>query len=133
MREQLEQHRNDPTCAACHSMMDPIGLGLEHYDAIGRYRDVDAGQIIDATGVLPTGEAFDGGLEMVELLAGSEDFISCAASKTLTYALGREPGISDIPYIDQIVTELQASDMTLEELLVAVVKSDTFRMRRGEQ
>ncbi|MCA9655514.1 MAG: DUF1592 domain-containing protein [Myxococcales bacterium] len=133
MREQLEQHRNDPTCAACHSMMDPIGLGLEHYDAIGRYREIDGGQAIDASGVLPTGEAFDDGLQMVEILAASEDFVSCAATKTLTYALGREPGISDIPYLEEITTELATSDMTLEQLLIAVVKSDTFRMRRGEQ
>lgn len=133
MREQLEQHRADPTCAACHSMMDPIGLGLENFDAIGRYREVDAGVTIDASGVLPTGERFDDGLQMVDILAASDDFVACAASKTLTYALGREPGISDIPYVEQIVTELSTSDMTLEQLLVAVVKSDTFRMRRGEQ
>ena len=88
---------------------------------------------IDASGTLPTGDPFGDGLEMVDLLAQSEDFISCAATKTLTYALGREPGISDIPYLDEIVTEVATSDMTLEQLLVAVIKSDTFRMRRGEQ
>ncbi|MEX1362714.1 MAG: DUF1592 domain-containing protein, partial [Nannocystaceae bacterium] len=132
MREQLEQHRADPACSVCHSIMDPIGLGLENFDAIGRYRDVDEGQPIDASGTLPTGEPFGDGLQMVDMLAQSEDFISCAASKTLTYALGREPGASDQPYIEQIVAELAASDMTLEQLLVAVASSDTFRMRRGE-
>ena len=133
MREQLEQHRTDPTCASCHSMMDPIGLGLEHYDALGRYRDEDAGMPIDASGNLPTGETFENALQMVEALADSEDFAHCTAHKTLTYALGREPGLSDIPYMDEIVAELEAADMTLEALLLAIVTSDTFRMRRGEQ
>ncbi|MCX4240641.1 DUF1592 domain-containing protein [Paraliomyxa miuraensis] len=133
MREQLAQHRNDPSCAACHSMMDPIGLGLEHYDAVGRYRDVDAGMEIDASGNLPTGEAFTNGLEMVALLADSDDFAYCTTRKTLTYALGRDPGVSDIPYVDEIIAEMQARDMTLEGLLVAIATNDVFRMRRGEQ
>jgi hypothetical protein len=132
MREQLEQHRADPACAACHELMDPIGLGLEHYDAVGRFRELDYGQPIDATGKLPTGESFDGAMEMVALLADGDDFAACTARKTLTYALGREPGDSDAPYLEEIVADFQAADMTLEGLLVAVVTSDTFRTRRGE-
>lgn len=133
MREQLEMHRANPECAACHKMMDPIGLGLEHYDAIGRYRTVDGGQTIDASGELPTGGEFTDALGMVELLAQSEDFTACTARKTLTYALGREPGPADAPYLDEITAELEAGDATLEALLVAVATSDVFRMRRGEQ
>jgi hypothetical protein len=132
-RDQLEQHRADPACAACHALMDPIGLGLEHYDAIGRYRELDSGLPIDASGNLPSGETFDDALGMVELLADSDDFTSCTARKTLTYALGREPEAADLPYIEEITADFEAADMTLEGLLVAVVTNDTFRMRRGEQ
>jgi Protein of unknown function (DUF1592)/Protein of unknown function (DUF1588)/Protein of unknown function (DUF1595)/Protein of unknown function (DUF1587)/Protein of unknown function (DUF1585)/Ca-dependent carbohydrate-binding module xylan-binding len=133
MRQQLEQHRADPACAGCHRLMDPIGLGLEHYDAIGRYRTMDAGLPIDATGELPSGETFTDALGMVELLADSDDFTTCTARKTLTYALGREPTDSDVPYLEEIVAEFETDGMTLEGLLVAVVTNDTFRMRRGEQ
>jgi hypothetical protein len=69
---------------------------------------------------------------MVALLADGDDFAACTARKTLTYALGREPGDSDAPYLEEIVADFQAADMTLEGLLVAVVTSDTFRTRRGE-
>jgi Protein of unknown function (DUF1592)/Protein of unknown function (DUF1588)/Protein of unknown function (DUF1587)/Protein of unknown function (DUF1595)/Protein of unknown function (DUF1585) len=133
MRDQLEQHRADPTCAACHQLMDPIGLGLEHYDAIGRYRELDSGQPIDASGTLPTGETFDDALGMVGLLASGDGFAACTARKTLTYALGRETVVSDEPYLDEIEADFQAADMTLEGLLVAVVTNDTFRTRRGEE
>ena len=133
MREQLEKHREDPTCAACHDMMDPIGLSFEHYDAVGRYRESEVGLPIDASGTLPTGEPFDDALDLVEVLADSDDFVECTARKTMTYALGRAPGVSDIPYLDDIVEEFEAADTTLEGLLVAVVTSDTFRMRRGEE
>jgi hypothetical protein len=133
MREQLEEHRQNPECAACHNLMDPIGLGLEHYDAIGRYRTMDAGTAIDASGDLPTGGSFTDALGMVELLAESEDFTTCTTRKTLTYALGRETGIEDAPYIEEIVTEFEAANSTLEGLLIAVATSDVFRMRRGEE
>lgn len=133
MREQLEMHRANPECAACHKLMDPIGLGLEHYDAIGRYRAEEAGQPIDASGELPTGGTFTDALGMVDLLAQSEEFTTCTTRKTLTYALGRETGIEDAPYIEEIVAEFEAADATLESLLVAVATSDVFRMRRGEE
>jgi hypothetical protein len=132
MRDQLEEHRANPECAACHDLMDPIGLGLEHYDAIGRYRTSDAGLPIDASGELPKGEAFTDALGMVQLLSQSEDFTTCTTRKTLTYALGRDTGLADAPYIEEIVAELEAADATLESLLVAVTTSDVFRMRRGE-
>jgi len=133
MREQLEIHRANPDCAPCHDLMDPIGLGLEHYDAIGRFREEDAGMPIDATGKLPRGESFTNALEMVDAIAEGEDFIHCTAHKTMTYALGREPNGDDRPYVDEIVGKFEAADMTLESLLVAIVQNDTFRMRRGEQ
>jgi hypothetical protein len=133
MREQLAQHRADPACAACHELMDPIGLGLENYDAIGRFRELDYGKPIDTAGKLPTGESFEGAMDMVALLADGEDFAACTARKTLTYALGRETVASDDPYLEEIMADFQAADMTLEGLLVAVVTNDTFRTRRGEE
>jgi hypothetical protein len=132
VREMLEEHRKNPECAACHDLMDPIGLSFEHYDAIGRYRELENGQPIDASGKLPTGETFDDAMGMVQHLAQGEEFAACTARKTLTYALGRETGASDKPYLDEIVADFQADDMKLEALLVAVVTSDVFRMRRGE-
>lgn len=132
-RELLEEHRKNPECAACHNIMDPIGLGFEHYDAVGRFRTEESGAPIDASGNLPTGETFDDALGMVELLADSEDFTFCTSRKTLTYALGRETSVVDLPYVEEIMADFEAADMTLEGLLVAVATNDTFRMRRGEQ
>lgn len=132
MREQLEQHRQDPTCAACHNLMDPLGLGLENYDAIGAYREMEAGYQIDASGTLPDGTAFDNALEMSALLADSEDFSRCTIRKTMIYALGRDVGPSDVPYIDAIEADFVAGEMTLEALIVAVATNETFTMRHGE-
>jgi hypothetical protein len=133
MRDQLEEHRKNPECAACHNLMDPIGLGLEHYDAIGRFRELDNGQPVDASGKLPDGQEFQDAMGMVTLLADGGDFAKCTVRKTLTYALGRETGETDMPYVDEIVADFQAENMTLEALLVGVVTSDVFRMRRGEE
>ncbi len=132
MREELEQHRADPACAGCHNLMDPIGLGLEHYDAIGRFRELDNGQPIDASGTLPGGGSFEDGLGMVALLAEGDEFAACTVRKTLTYALGRSLASADSPHLETIVAEFQEADMTLEGLLTAVVTNDTFRTRRGE-
>lgn len=132
-RELLEQHRADPNCASCHNLMDPIGLGFEHYDAVGRFRGDEQGLPIDASGNLPGGETFNDALEMVDLLADSDDFTFCTSRKTLTYALGRETDMGDLPYVEEIMADFEAADMTLEGLLVAVATNDTFRMRRGEQ
>jgi len=132
MREQLEQHRADPACAACHNLMDPLGLALEHYSAIGAYRELDAGMAIDVAGVLPDGTAFDGALEMSTLIADHDDFARCTVRKAMTYALGRDVAVADVPYIDEIMDDFYADGMTLEALLAAVVTNDTFTMRHGE-
>ncbi len=132
MREQLEQHRADPVCAGCHNLMDPIGLGLENYDPIGRYRLADGGGTIDASGELPDGQTFSTGMELVDALANGEHYAECTVEHTMTYALGREVGTEDNPHIDEIVADWEAGGMTLRSLLVALVTNDTFRMRRGE-
>jgi hypothetical protein len=129
VRERLAEHRVNPACAGCHNVLDPIGFGLEHFDAIGRYRaDYGAAGAIDASGVLPSGERFDGSSELSALLARDERFAQCASKKLLTYALSRALVKSDDVYL----AEVRASGQNLRSLLAAIVQSDVFRMRRGE-
>jgi hypothetical protein len=133
-REQLEAHRANPECAVCHDTIDPLGLGLEHYDPVGMYRTMDGGKPIDASGNLPSnGPAFEDALGMATLLAESEDFASCTIRHTLTYALVRGVTAADLPHIDEVRTRLMASEFTLEDLVIELVTSDMFRMRRGEE
>jgi uncharacterized protein DUF1592/uncharacterized protein DUF1588/uncharacterized protein DUF1587/uncharacterized protein DUF1595/uncharacterized protein DUF1585/predicted xylan-binding protein with Ca-dependent carbohydrate-binding module len=133
VREQLEAHRADPKCAACHDLIDPLGLGLEHFDAIGAYRTMDGGKPIDASGNLPDGTPFADGLEMVDLLSERDDFARCTVRHTFTYALGRGTTPEDDPYLDEILMEADMGGFTLEDLVVAITSSEPFRMRRGEE
>ena len=130
VREQLEQHRADPACAGCHDHIDPIGLGLEAFDALGRYRTEDNGAPVDSSGVLPTGEAFDGPAELGRLLAGDPRFAHCTAEQLMTYALGRGPISSDSHWYEAIVERSESGGF--REIVRAVVLSRPFRMRRGE-
>lgn len=132
VRDQLEQHVSNATCAACHKAMDPIGFALENFDGIGSYRTEDMGFPIDASGLLPTGETFNGAQEMETLLAGDERFTSCVARQVFTYALGRAPELSDKPAMNKLARDFEAAGFTLKELLVLVATSEPFRMRRGE-
>jgi hypothetical protein len=134
MREQLELHRQDPTCASCHVLMDPIGLGMEHFDAIGAHRHTDAdGAPIDATGTLPSGESFDGLPELAEILAADRKLPACIVDKTFTYALGRAPTVEDLPHLDTIEHHFVAGDHRFADLAVAIVRSEPFRMRAEER
>jgi hypothetical protein len=135
-RQALEIHRQDPKCFACHQMMDPIGLGLENYDAIGTYRTMDAGSAIDAAGQLPSGESFTGAKELAATIAAKPDFARCVAKKLYTYALGRPPteavGHLDTPTLDALVQTLQQGNFSWNELVARIVTSPTFTQRRGE-
>jgi len=132
MRERLAKHREDPSCAACHQLMDPVGLAFEHYDGIGAWRDTEGPYEIDPSGTLPIGGDFADALEMVDLIASSEEFSQCVAEKVLLYGLGR--GIES--YDDDVIVEAAdafvSSGYRLETLLVGLATSDNFRMRRGE-
>ncbi|MCA8994940.1 MAG: DUF1592 domain-containing protein [Planctomycetaceae bacterium] len=131
-REQLELHRKDPTCASCHKLMDDIGFGLQNFDAIGRWRERDGEFPIDATGTLPTGESFEGPIELIEILRNrKEQFGRCLSEKLLTYAIGRGVEYYDKCAIDEILAELERDDR-FETLVVAIVKSRPFLMRRGQ-
>ncbi len=133
MREQLEIHRADPTCASCHKLMDDIGFGLENFDAIGRWRDQEGERPLDTTGTLPSGESFSGPIELIDILSGRKsEFAACMAEKLLTYALGRGLEYYDQCTIDQIVAESESADYRFSALLTAIVRSEPFRMQRAD-
>lgn len=131
-REILEQHRQDPKCAGCHVAMDPLGFGLEHYDPLGAWRDLENGLPIDPSGTLPDSTPFKDGLEMQTLIAAEPDFSKCVARKTFIYALGRATTVADISYLDEIVAGFETSEYRFADLVVHLVTSDVFRQRRGD-
>ena len=131
MRERMEQHRANPVCASCHRMMDPLGLALENFDAVGRWRSgMPGGTVIDASGALPDGTAFDGPADLRGLLVKNpEQFATVVTEKLLTYALGRGVEYHDMPAVRQITRGAAADDYGLASLVVGVVKSAPFQMR----
>ncbi len=135
-RQALEKHRADPTCNSCHRLMDPIGLGLENYDAVGTFRTSDAGAPIDASGQLPTGEDFSGAKQLASLIAQDPEFARCSAKKLYMYALGRAPDDSaqslDGPTLNSLAEALLANNYSFNELVARIVSSPTFMTRRGE-
>ncbi len=134
MRERMAQHRSSPTCAACHAIMDPPGLSLEQFDAVGRWREVDASFApIDATGALPDGTTFDGmaGLRQA-LLSRPEQFISTLSEKMLTYALGRGVEYYDAPALRAILEDAARDDYRFSSLVLGIVNSTPFQMRRTQ-
>ncbi len=132
MRQAMEEHRANPTCAACHSRMDPIGFALENYDGIGGWRDQDNGAPIDASGKLPDGSAFNGLGGLTSLLLGRhrEEYISTFTEKLMIYALGRGVESYDRPAMRAIMREAAKQNTTIPALIDAIVKSPEFQMRR---
>jgi hypothetical protein len=134
VRDRLAQHREDPGCATCHVVLDPMGLGLETFDAIGRYRSEYAGgDAVDATGVLPSGEKFDGLQELSAILAEDERLFDCTTQKLMTYALSRELVDADEAYVDAIRTRFEQDGASLRSLLEYIVLSEPFRNRHGQE
>ena len=133
MREQLEQHRKNAICASCHTRMDPLGFGLENFDAIGAWRTKDGQFPIDASGTLPDGRSFDGppGLESI-LKAQPDAFTECLARKLLIYALGRGLEPDDDPAVKQIVKNVAADNYRFSSLILEIVKSEPFQNQRRE-
>lgn len=135
VRGQLERHRADPGCASCHATLDPIGLGLERYDGIGRYREIYGnGDTILPNGVLPDGATFAGVQELGAILGQDPRFTACVADKMLTYALGRDVETAglDAATLQKLNERWGARGPTLKNLIKEVVLSDAFRFRRGE-
>ena len=134
VRERLAQHRRSPVCANCHAPMDPLGFALENFDAIGRWRTTDAGIAVDAAAVLADQTTtFEGpaGLRRV-LLSRSEQFVETVTEKLLTYALGRGLEYYDRPVVRAITRDAEADDYRWSSLILGVVDSTPFRMRRVE-
>jgi hypothetical protein len=133
-RDRFAEHTENPACAGCHGLIDPIGFGFEHYDAIGRYRTEENGLPVDASGTLAsiadTAQAgpYDGAVELADKLLASRDFRDCVAHQWTTFALGREPGEADQCSMAGIREGL-AETGDLRELLVAIATSDSFRFR----
>lgn len=130
-REQLELHRSDPACAACHVRMDPIGFSLENFDAVGAWRKSDAGQAIDNAAVLPDGTNFAGinGLQDI-LLARKDEFTRAFTERLMTYALGRGIGAQDMPAIRAIAKDAAADGYRIRTIIKGIVTSDAFTRRR---
>jgi hypothetical protein len=132
VRARLEQHRVDPTCAGCHASLDPYGLALENFDAIGAYRTTyKNGTAIDASTVTDTGEAFTGLQGLVDVVSAKDEFSSCVAQKLFTYSLGRGIEATDQPYIDAVRQQWLSGTPTLKDLIKNLMLADTFRMRRA--
>ncbi len=133
MRQRMEQHRANPTCAVCHRAMDPIGFALENFDGLGRWRDstgAGAGPI-DATGVLPDGTRFDGPEGLRELLLSKKDqFLETFTERLMTYALGRGVEEYDGPALRKITREAALNDNRWSSIILGIVKSTPFQMRR---
>jgi mono/diheme cytochrome c family protein len=133
MRQRMERHRSNPVCASCHAMMDPLGLSLENFDAIGRWRTLgESSAPIDASGMAPDGTRFDGPDGLRSTLLRSDRFVSTLTEKMLTYALGRGLEYYDAPSVRTILRGAAQDDYRFSSLIVGIVQSAPFRMRRSE-
>src|SRR5262245_14516506 len=130
LRERMEAHRKNPVCAACHSRMDPLGFALEHYDAIGKWRETDSGAEINST-ITWFGNTIDNRKAFREaLLNRGNEFAKNVVEKLLTYALGRGVDYSDAPTVRRLVSDISKNDYHWSSLVLGIVKSTPFQMRR---
>lgn len=132
VRELQEQHRRDPMCHACHARMDPLGLALENFNALGMWRDSENNQPIDTSGTLVTGEKFDGIRELKSIIKDQHrlDFYRCLTEKLLTYALGRGLEYYDEHTVDEIVGQLDREQGKFSALLMGIIQSAPFQKQR---
>ncbi|MFN0101854.1 MAG: DUF1592 domain-containing protein [Bryobacteraceae bacterium] len=131
LRVALEKHRASAGCASCHSRLDPLGFALENFDAIGKFRATEDGAKVDASGSLPGGINFVGPAGLKKVLLDRQDyFVECISEKLLTYALGRGLEHFDLPVVRQIRREASAKENRFSELVLAIVNSVPFQMRR---
>ena len=134
VREMLEKHRASPACAGCHARMDPLGLSLENFDAIGQWRTTDAGHAIDASGVLLDGTKVDGPLELRQaLLSQKTQFVKAVTEKLLTYALGRGLEYYDAPAVRGIDHAAAANDYRWSSIISGIARSAPFQMRAAAE
>jgi hypothetical protein len=134
VRQMLEQHRTNPACASCHARMDPLGFALENFDAIGQWRTRDGDAPIDASGVLQDGTKVNGPSALRgALLAQKDQFLKAVTGKLLMYAVGRETEYFDAPAVRGILRSAAPDDYRWSSMILAIVKSTPFQMRRTKQ
>jgi hypothetical protein len=130
LRERMEAHRANPVCASCHAPMDPLGFALEHYDAVGKWRETDSGAEINST-ITWAGRTVDSPKALREaLLSRGDEFIRTVAEKLFTYALGRGVDYADAPVVRQLVRNLEQNENRWSTLVLDIVKTPQFQMRR---
>jgi hypothetical protein len=134
LRQRLEMHRKDAICAGCHARMDDIGFALENFNSIGEWRDKDGDNAIETAGQLVSGEKFKNATELRDVLLNKKrtDFLRCVTEKMLTYALGRGVEYYDRPTIEKIVRNVDKEGAKFSVLVMEIIKSVPFQMRRGE-
>jgi hypothetical protein len=132
LRERMAQHRADPKCATCHTLMDPIGLGLENFDAIGRFRETENGEPIDATGTYFDGRPFKTASELSRLMAEDPRFVSCITDKLLTFGLGRVLTKADHDAA-AAVSQASGAQPILRDLVASTAQSEIFAQQEVEQ
>lgn len=133
-RESIEEHRDNPDCRACHAQIDPLGFGLENYDAIGRWRTTQNGAPLDTKGVTPDGEEFSGVAEMKDmLLSRKEQFTRNMVEKFLAYSLGRDLKPYDRPVTREITDQVMADDGSMNRLIMSIVTSHPFLNRQNPE
>lgn len=133
LRQRMEQHRADPACAVCHKVMDQLGFALENYDAVGKWRDSEATNPIDASGELPDGTVFQGAMELQQTVKTKmkDQFVRCTTEKMLIYSLGRGLEYFDECTVDKIIQQLKPANYRFSDLIIAVATSDPFLKRHG--
>jgi hypothetical protein len=130
LRQVMEQHRANATCASCHQRMDPIGFAFENFDSIGAWREKEGDLAIDASGVLPDGRSFDGPEGLKRILRDQKElFVRCVTEKLLTYALGRGLEYYDRRPVDKMMEALLTNEYRFSTLLIEIVTSDPFQKR----
>jgi hypothetical protein len=126
----MEEHRSNPVCAACHKIMDPIGLALENFDGVGHWRNVDSGIKIDSSGQLVDGTPIDGPSSLRKaLLARPDAFVATMTEKLLMYGVGRETKYYDMPVVRAVMRDAAPDRYRFSELVLGIVKSAPFQMR----
>jgi len=130
VRERMVQHRSNPACSGCHSVMDPVGFAMENFDAVGHWRTRDSGAPVDATGALPDGTKVDGAASMITALAAHpEQFVRTMTAMMLTYALGRGLEYYDMPVVRTVAREAGKNNYRFSEVVLGIVKSPPFQMK----
>jgi hypothetical protein len=133
MRQRMEEHRKNPACASCHKMMDPIGFTLENFDAVGKWREREAGAPIDVSGQLTDGTKIEGVASLRQALDGyAPQFLRTFTEKLLTYALGRGVDYRDTPVVRAIVRNAAPTDYRFSAIVLGIVTSAPFQMNEVE-